>query len=780
MSISSINYGSSVLGLSIQNLNNQLTNVSTQLSTGLKSTNYAGMGVNEGFAIAARSQLSNITAFGTTMTNVNTIIAAANTALQSLSDIGGQVQSAASATPQNLDSTGQTVGQENAATQFSSMVGILNTQVGDRYIFSGTAIGTPAVASATSIMDGTGTRAGLKQVMAERQQADLGTDGMGRVAVSTPTSTPTSVQVSEDVAGSPFGLKLNQVSSTLTGSTVSGPSGSPATVSVNLGSTNPNPGDQVNFVFNLPDGTTQTVQLTATTTTPAPDGSFTIGATPTDTAANLNSALTSSIKTVANTSLVAASAVEAGDNFFNTDSIAIGGVASNQNTTPVPVTGATSLSGAAGTDSLSSSFAAGDTLTVNGSTISFYDPAATPPAPTAAGTDASVTYVDLSTATVGNLLGDIDTITGTTTQSTASGGVVTLNDDAGSLSVTSSNSNALAALGFSGGSVSAAGGTATGSTVNGQATTPAPMPITGATALSGGPGSDSLSTSFAAGDTINVDGTTISFYDPHSTTGPTTAGSAANTTYVDLSTATVGNLLGDIDQITGSSTPSTISGGVITIHTDDASTLNITSSNPNALKALGFSSSPVTAIQPPLRVGGTPLGSATSLVSGASNTVAWYTGNSGPGSARDSSTARIDTSETVDFGAQANEQAIRTQLQNIAVYAAFTASPTGTNSAAQINTLSQSITANLGPKTGQQQISDIQTQFANAQTQIQAATARQTQTQTQMQNMIDQTENVSPDQVASELLALQNSLQASYQATSMLSQLSLTKYLSAG
>ena len=48
-------------------------------------TNYAGMGVNEGFAIAARSQLANIAAFGTTMTNVNTIISAANTALQSLS-----------------------------------------------------------------------------------------------------------------------------------------------------------------------------------------------------------------------------------------------------------------------------------------------------------------------------------------------------------------------------------------------------------------------------------------------------------------------------------------------------------------------------------------------------------------------------------------------------------------------------------------------------------------------------------------------------------------------
>src|ERR1700755_1212102 len=98
MSISSINYGSSVLGQSVQNLNNQLTTLSTQLSSGVKSTNYAGMGVNEGFAIAARSQLANITAFGDTITNVNTIISAANTALQSLSQVAGQVQGNASAT----------------------------------------------------------------------------------------------------------------------------------------------------------------------------------------------------------------------------------------------------------------------------------------------------------------------------------------------------------------------------------------------------------------------------------------------------------------------------------------------------------------------------------------------------------------------------------------------------------------------------------------------------------------------------------------------------------
>ena len=57
------------------------------------------------------------------------------------------------------------------------------------------------------------------------------------------------------------------------------------------------------------------------------------------------------------------------------------------------------------------------------------------------------------------------------------------------------------------------------------------------------------------------------------------------------------------------------------------------------------------------------------------------------------------------------------------------------------------------------------------------ATARQKLTQATMQNIIDQAENVSTDEVASQLLALQTDLQASYQTTAMLSQLSLVKFI---
>ena len=234
MAINSIGYGSSVLGQATLNINNQLTTLSAQLASGKKATTYAGMGVNEGFAVAARAQLSNISAFTDTMVKINTTIGTANTALQAMADIGTQVQNAASNSAQTLNSNGQTSGQQNAVAQLASMLGILNTQSGDRYLFSGNAIDTPSVAGVDTVLNGQGAQAGLKQVISERQQADLGTAGLGRVVITSPT--PTSVSVAEDVAGSPFGLKLNSVSSSLTGATVSGPAGTPAAISVGLAS----------------------------------------------------------------------------------------------------------------------------------------------------------------------------------------------------------------------------------------------------------------------------------------------------------------------------------------------------------------------------------------------------------------------------------------------------------------------------------------------------------------------------------------------------------------
>ena len=219
-----------------------------------------------------------------------------------------------------------------------------------------------------------------------------------------------------------------------------------------------------------------------------------------------------------------------------------GNVVTNLSSPAVVSSGATLLSGTAPANALSSSFAVNDTITVNGQVITFVASGAT-------GNNVNITD------NITTLLGKIDAISGTTNPSTISAttGQITLNDNASALSVKSSNASAFAALGFSG-------------TVT--------------------PPTNSLQSSFVAGNSITVDSSpasTITFY-----TG-TAPAPVAGTTFVNLATATVGSLLSTIDGITGTGNPSTInaSTGAITLHTGTAQDLSV-ASGAAGFTALGF------------------------------------------------------------------------------------------------------------------------------------------------------------------------------------------------
>ena len=621
MSIDGVSGRTSYIGTSIIGLRNQLNELTQQLASGKVSTTYAGQGADRGFALSLRAQVSSINAFANTATNVNTRIGVLNLALQGMTNIGTSVKSAASSSTIVLNNNGQTSGQITAQAAFSNAVSLLNSQSGDRYLFSGRTTDKAATVPADVMLAGTGTQAGLTQLINERRQADQGVGNMAHLTVSSPPATTTVTSLGED--GSSFGLKLGAISSSLTGATVTQPAGAPPSATIDLGAVNPNSGDKISFNFNLPDGTSETISLTATTTSPAPSGSFLIGLDTVATTANLQAALTSSIQTLGDTALVAASAIAASDNFFNPSATITGGAVTSQ--VPAPITGATLLSGAAGTDSVAPSFAAGDTITVNGTPITFV----------------------------------------------ASG---------------------------------------------------------------------------ATGNQVNI-------------------------------TDSVQALLAKIDSISGATTPSTVSGGVIALHGADNENLSISSSNAAAFAAVGFNA-PATAAPAPLRVNGPPFATATNLIGGTpANTVSWYTGEVGADSARGTAIARVDQAVTVQYGARANEEALRHQLQNIAVYAAVTTNANNPNSKAQINALQQRISANLAPQNGQQSIQDMQAEIAGAQTAIKGATDRQTQLKGMAQTMLDSIEGINADEVATKILALQTNLQASYQTTSMLYQTTLTKFL---
>ena len=155
----------------------------------------------------------------------------------------------------------------------------------------------------------------------------------------------------------------------------------------------------------------------------------------------------------------------------------------------------------------------------------------------------------------------------------------------------------------------------------------------------------------------------------------------------------------------------------------------------------------------------------------------WYTGENGNQPARATLSARVDQAATIQYGLRANEDAIRSALQSVAAFAAVSTSPGNPNATGLISALNHRVATTLSPQGTQQRVSDIETDLANSQVAMKDVGARQSQANLTLQNFIDQAEAVSTEDVASEILALQTSLQASYQTTSMLSQLTLVKYL---
>jgi flagellin-like hook-associated protein FlgL len=495
MSVSSIGAQSALIMQQLTQMRSQFDDLQRQLGTGQKSATYAGLGINRGVTVSLNAQLSAISGYDNTIDNVMARINLMNTALGNMIDITTTVKSAMVQANGVSNGSGALVAQQTGQSSLDQLLALLNAQAGDRYLFSGRATNTPAVETLDHIMNGDGARAGLKQLIFERNQADLGIDGLGRLTIG---GSGNAVQVDEQTTS--FGLKLASITSTVSGATVSGPAGSPASESIDFSTAAPNPGETVTLRFNLPDGTSENLTLTATTDSPPGSNQFTIGSTPGQTASSFQTALTTAVGKLAGTSLTAASA---SSDFFNAD-----------------------------------------------------------------------------------------------------------------------------------------------------------------------------------------------------------------------------------------------------------------------------------ANNPPQRVGGSsPFYAATGMVAGtAANTVIWYTGETGTDPARSTATAKIDQSLSVSYGARANEDALRTLVQNVATLAAVTISPTDPNGVGLSSELDQRLTANLAAP-GTQTVTDIESDLASAQTSLKAAKDRHQQANSTLNDFLQQIEGVSNEDVGARLLTLQTRMQASMQVTSMLSQLSLVNFL---
>jgi flagellar hook-associated protein 3 FlgL len=296
-------------------LKSRLDDLQRQLSSGKRAQTYGGLGAERVSALTFRAQLGESQGYQEVMSLTEIRL---STMTQRTSELGKITEAARSAMLRTRGTGGYpeiTSAKQQVQASFEQMISTLNAQHEGMYLFSGRARDVKPVVDANSLMFGNGTEAGLRQVIDERRQADLGVTGLGRMTTSLVGATAT---LSEDAAVNPFGIKLvaGSVGGGMSNIAISGPAGAPQAIAFAF-SGQPATGERISFSVTLPDGKTMNLGFSVDQPGASEDTVFAVGATPADTAANLQSAIISRLTSIGTGELRSASALKAANDFFS-------------------------------------------------------------------------------------------------------------------------------------------------------------------------------------------------------------------------------------------------------------------------------------------------------------------------------------------------------------------------------------------------------------------------------------------------------------------------------
>jgi flagellar hook-associated protein 3 FlgL len=708
MTVLGVSSSASITTQSLVDLRARLDDLQRQLSTGQKVETYSGISSQAQLLVGLNAQLDSVSGYQDGNTIINTRLSITQTALSQFDTITQQMQNTALLSTYTPGANGQTVDQTYAASQLDHLLNILNTQADNRYIFSGNAVNQASVAPTDLILNGNGTQAGLKQIISERNQADLGANGLGRLVIPAPATSPARITgvgatLAPDAVATLAGLQDISALSSAGGTLVI--NGTPITV---------NPGDNAATIvneINLQSGITGvSASLNATNqlvlTSANANTAINIGA---GTSANLQTELGISPGVTNPTNLLTQGAVLAGQ----TLTITVG---------------------------------ANPTLTI----------------------------------TFGNGVGQVSTLAGLATAlQPLAGGTATVDTGNGNISIAALNTTDTITV----------GGTATPATFGIPALLAAPTTGTRVSVsedVAGSPfgfklvgASSAMAGAFVTGPTGTPPGISVDLQtNPNPQDKLTFTFRLPDGTTQDLTmTATTAVPPGN-DAFTIGATPAATAANLQAALKTSIGTLAATQLTAASAIEAAHNFFDIDVGQPPQRVAGPPFATATALTNGTpANTVTWYTGEMSANPARSSVMARVDASTSISYGIRANEQALRTSIENVAVFAATGFQATNPNSTAAYGALAQRVGLALTAKFGTQTTSDIEAEIANAQISVKTANDQQKQTQATLQDFVQGITGVSNEEVAAKLAMLQTQLQATLQTTAMLMRISLLNYL---
>jgi flagellin-like hook-associated protein FlgL len=293
----------------------QLDDLQRQLATKKRSETYGDLGIERRTSLDINAKVSTIDAWlsGIQLADVN--LKLSTKAVETFAKLTNETKNDVRSNSYTASASGRSAPQILAEEKFKQTLDLLNTNVNGRYLFSGRTADTEPTVSYSEMIDGDGAgRAGLKQLIAERKAADLGTNGLGRLTTGGAGTTAT---ISEEAVSHPYGFKLTGISPSTASFTNSLTAGPPAGISVDVAA-QPAAGEVLTISVALPDGTTEKIELTARAagTQGSASSTFEIGADVNATAANLRATITAALTREAQTTLSAASTTVASNDFF--------------------------------------------------------------------------------------------------------------------------------------------------------------------------------------------------------------------------------------------------------------------------------------------------------------------------------------------------------------------------------------------------------------------------------------------------------------------------------
>jgi flagellin-like hook-associated protein FlgL len=292
----------------------ELDRLQLQLATGRRAESFADLGGGRSPSLNARAKLADISAYGQTIDQLEVRLSVIQASLGRIDKIAGEQRGENLSTHFLPVDNSQTAQQKAAFQRLQEMIGLLNQDVDGRKLFSGRRTDTDATVSADILLNGSPPRAGLRDVIVERNRADRGVDGLGRLAITTPTATMVTL---DETASGPFGFKITGAGGTIDNATITDAIGPPRSVAVDFTGV-PSAGSTVRVTLAMPDGTSTTLSLRATAGTPG-SSEFALGTDATTTATNFRTALQTEVQRLVTGELVPASTMVAADGFFTVD-----------------------------------------------------------------------------------------------------------------------------------------------------------------------------------------------------------------------------------------------------------------------------------------------------------------------------------------------------------------------------------------------------------------------------------------------------------------------------